>query len=237
MLNCFSKQYSSGKIMNKIQKTLSLIDELQKENEDILNYFEDNEVALIFDEDNTLHRKFRRLEAMRFRNDCKIEKQIGNLKNFERFFDIPLTDLMYIIKMNLEKEFPTSKNQINLSSSFVANKLNSSFAYNENGMAVPGLARNEYEFGYEFFDGYKKETFMLPKITVTCTPHKTAEEFYDQDPIVNILDMGLLTNNKGRFESNSWRELFLGVVWDNLTYTSESENNVKEILDEQKETK
>lgn len=213
------------KDINKIEKNIKFANDLKRENEEILNSFDDLEIYAIFDDTGATQKQIKRLKALVYKNNCKIDKLFRDLENYDFLFDTSLKYLLKNVEDNLQKEFSCEENDIKLNLSLIMKQLGSHYAFNKDGDCIPGSFENEYLYGYEFMDAGKRMSFVLPSINVKASKSTSAQEIYEEDPKVNLLHMGWFANKNDIFNSKIWNNVALDVVEENFNLYCSSQND------------
>ena len=213
------------KDINKIEKNINFANDLRKENEEILNSFDDLEIYAIFDDTGATQKQIKRLKALVYKNNCKIDKLFRELENYDFLFETSLKHLLKIVEDNLQKEFSCEENNIDLNSSLIMKQSGSHYAFDKYGDCIPGSFENEYLYGYEFMDAGKKVSFVLPSIDVKASKNTSAQEIYEEDPKVNLLHMGWFANKNDIFNSKIWNNVALDIVEENFNLYCSSQND------------
>ena len=213
------------KDINKIEKNIKFANDLKRENEEILNSFDDLEIYAIFDDTGATQKQIKRLKVLVYKNNCKIEKLFRELENYDFLFDTSLKYLLKNVEDNLQKEFSCEENDIKLNLSLIMKQLGSHYAFNKDGDCIPGSFENEYMYGYEFMDAGKRMSFVLPSINVKASKSTSAQEIYEEDPKVNLLHMGWFANKKDIYNSKIWNNVALDIVEENFNLYCSSQND------------
>lgn len=133
------------------------------------------------------------------------------------YFDVYLGDLLASIEQELVATGQLSKQ--NADKSLVMRKIGVEPIQDKSGK-FSGVYRNYFEYGYEFEDANgESKSYIIP---VSCdevnNQYLTAEDVYysANKSLINLLATGILTDNRGSFNSDNWQSVFLVMIENNI---------------------
>lgn len=212
------KEKTAEEEVNRIENDILTIVEYLDTADRIAEKLEDLEIDEIWDntgEDKKIIASYNyRLKKMA----CAREKIVKRLlENDSDYFDVYLGDLLDAIEQELIATGILSK--YTADKTMIMRKVGVEPIQDKSGKFT-GVYRNSFEYGFEFEDANgESRSYIVP---VTCdevgNQDLTAEDVYysANKSFINLLDTGILTDNRGGFTSSNWQPLFMGMVENNI---------------------
>ena len=224
-------QKSARTEIKRIENDIEDLTILRNRQREIIDFLEDSEIERIWDEDGSVGRMAKAMEYQLYKVGKKKNKILKSLmSNDLEYFDVYLEDLIGVMQQTLINQ--GIMNSDDVEKFLVMRKVNQCEAKDESGKTIPHLYDITYEYGFENSDPEHRFCCLLPVITErTENPTLSPIDFYKSadKSKVNILEMGLLTDNTGNFCNYYWQDAFMNMVRQNISdaLSSTEKNNFK----------